>query len=143
MEGSDEHAVYLRLDNALLTQSSDCSFYSEGESFKAEEEEREQDDHRLHQRQKQIDFGKNTREYKRYIRSVAKEDRQVTRASQEHPLTPDKFKKISKRKWDLEMRQWRRLLHEFYDDEPKKKHDRKKTIKERWHKPSFSGSGHS
>ena len=35
----------------------------------------------------------------------------------EHPVTPDKYKLMSKRKWDNEMRQWRRLLHEFYDEE--------------------------
>ncbi len=43
-----------------------------GKTPDAEEEEEEADPKRLMQRQKQIDFGKNTKGYERYIQAVPK-----------------------------------------------------------------------
>jgi hypothetical protein len=72
---------------------------------------KETDPRRLEQRQKQIDFGKNTLGYDRYIAAVPKTKRR--RFAEEHPVTPDKSAKISKRCWDGRVRAWRRLLHRW------------------------------
>ncbi|CCI44066.1 unnamed protein product [Albugo candida] len=63
----------------------------------------------LAQRQKQIDYGKNTIGYKRYRNMVTKENRR----KHSHPLTPDKGLNISKRRFDQVVRSWRRSLHKF------------------------------
>lgn len=72
-------------------------------------EEREKDPKRLQQRQKQIEYGKNTVGYTLYTQAVPKEARQ--RRNPKHPETPDKTLKCSKRGWDGVVRQWRRRLH--------------------------------
>jgi hypothetical protein len=64
----------------------------------------------LHQRQKQIDIGKNTRQYRRYVSLVPKGQRTA-----EHPRTPDPRKPVSRRQFDGLLRQWRQLLHRFDD----------------------------
>ncbi|KAL7719270.1 Histone RNA hairpin-binding protein RNA-binding domain-containing protein [Entamoeba marina] len=61
-------------------------------------------------RQKQITFGKNTIEYKNYIALIPYEDRIST-----DPKTPDIGICCSKRRWDFEVRKWRRALHAFDD----------------------------
>lgn len=68
----------------------------------------------LQQRQKQIDFGKNTLGYDRYVQTVPKNKR-----SKGEPRTPDKYKKMSKRCWDGIVKAWRRQLHSY--DPPKEK----------------------
>jgi len=73
---------------------------------------KEEDDHRLSQRQKQIDFGKNTEGYNRYRELIPKKKR-----AREDPQTPDKSQKCSKRSWDGQIKKWRRLLHK-YDSNP-------------------------
>lgn len=70
------------------------------------------DPHRLCQRQKQIDYGKNTLGYERYIEMVPRYKR-----TKSHPRTPDIRQVCSKRSWDGQIRKWRRLLHEY--DPPK------------------------
>jgi histone RNA hairpin-binding protein len=70
----------------------------------------ESDAHRLAQRQKQIDLGKNTRGYQRYCESVAKHQRTTS-----DPQTPRKDLKCSKRTFDALIKGWRRKLH-VYDD---------------------------
>ena len=70
---------------------------------------------RLAQRQKQIDFGKNTIGYDRYIAAVPKADRE--RMCDRHPGTPNKERVYSKRQWDGIVRQWRRRLHAWDADE--------------------------
>lgn len=72
----------------------------------------EMDPHRLCQRQKQIDYGKNTLGYERYIEMVPRYKR-----TKSHPRTPDIRQVCSKRSWDGQIRKWRRLLHEY--DPPK------------------------
>lgn len=69
---------------------------------------RETDPHRLSQRQKQVDFGKNTLGYDAYIRAVPKDQR-----GPEHPRTPDITLKIAKRGFDGLLSQWRQALHDW------------------------------
>jgi len=68
----------------------------------------ETDPVRLRQRQKQIDYGKNTRGYERYMELVPKHRRRRS-----DPRTPDKHQKYSKRAWDGLVRKWRRDLHRW------------------------------
>eukprot|EP01018_Ginkgo_biloba_P035705 Gb_35891 [translate_table: standard] len=72
------------------------------------EEKLETDAHRLSQRQKQIDYGKNTLGYERYMELVPRKQRKGS-----DPQTPDMNQACSKRRWDGRVRQWRRLLHAF------------------------------
>jgi histone RNA hairpin-binding protein len=58
------------------------------------ESNKEDDEHRLEQRFKQIGYGKNTVAYDRYITAVPKNQR---KGYDEHPRTPDVYEKVSKR----------------------------------------------
>ncbi|KAG2447867.1 hypothetical protein HYH02_007323 [Chlamydomonas schloesseri] len=69
------------------------------------------DPHRLAQRQKQIDFGKNTVGYQRYLQLVPRNKRRRT-----DPATPDIHANISKRRFDGQVVVWRRALHKYDDD---------------------------
>ncbi|TMW67072.1 hypothetical protein Poli38472_012188 [Pythium oligandrum] len=71
--------------------------------------ERETDPHRLAQRQKQIDYGKNTLGYDRYCAQVPRRERRRG----EHPMTPDKTLKVSKKRFDGMIRVWRQALHKY------------------------------
>lgn len=62
----------------------------------------------MEQRQKQIDYGKNTTGYDNYLKAVPRPER-----TKEHPRTPDKSRKCSKRAWDGLIRVWRRQLHKY------------------------------
>ncbi|KAI8825133.1 histone RNA hairpin-binding protein RNA-binding domain-containing protein [Fimicolochytrium jonesii] len=64
------------------------------------------EERRMEQRQKQIDYGKNTAGYQRYIAMIPKQ-----RRKRSDPETPKKETKCSKRCWDGLIRQWRRELH--------------------------------
>jgi len=69
---------------------------------------REGDPRRLEQRQKQIDYGKNTLGYQEYTTAIPKNKRK-----RENPKTPNKFQACSKRSWDGQIRKWRRSLHQW------------------------------
>ncbi|RDD43505.1 Histone RNA hairpin-binding protein [Trichoplax sp. H2] len=77
-------------------------------SFSGTPREREYDDKILSRRQKQIDYGKNTLGYDRYCKTVAKQER-----TKDHPRTPDKNIKVSRRSFDMQIKLWRKKLHEF------------------------------
>jgi len=71
------------------------------------------DPHKLSQRQKQIDMGKNTIAYERYAQDVKKRER-----TRELPHTPDIAEPDSKRQFDGRVREWRRRLHKWEQDNP-------------------------
>ncbi|XP_059052097.1 histone RNA hairpin-binding protein [Achroia grisella] len=62
----------------------------------------------LQRRQKQIDYGKNTVGYHNYTQQVPIDER-----TKDHPKTPDKFTKYSRRSWDALIKIWRKKLHEY------------------------------
>eukprot|EP00099_Drosophila_melanogaster_P014442 NP_477480.1 Stem-loop binding protein [Drosophila melanogaster] len=63
----------------------------------------------LSRRQKQIDYGKNTAAYERYVEMVPKDER-----TRDHPRTPNKYGKYSRRAFDGLVKIWRKSLH-IYD----------------------------
>ncbi|CAH1707892.1 histone RNA hairpin-binding protein [Aphis gossypii] len=67
---------------------------------------RETDPLILARRQKQIDFGKNTIGYVKYLEQVPKHER-----TKRHPKTPPKNLKYTRRAWDGLIKNWRVKLH--------------------------------
>ncbi|EDW04488.1 histone RNA hairpin-binding protein [Drosophila grimshawi] len=83
--------------NSYTSSTSSSSSYTEGDPAV------------LSRRQKQIDYGKNTATYERYVDQVARNER-----TRDHPRTPNKYGKYSRRAFDGLVKIWRKQLH-FYD----------------------------
>lgn len=78
----------------------------------------EADPHRIAQRQKQIDYGKNTLGYQRYTEEVPRNlRRKMTTKILKHPDTPDVTQICSKRSFDGQAKKWRRELHLWDPDD--------------------------
>lgn len=75
-------------------------------------EEYELTEHRLAQRQRQIDIGKATVAYSRYIAAVPKNSRSK---SAKHPVTPNIHAAVTKKAFARTVSQWRTRLH-LWDD---------------------------
>jgi hypothetical protein len=71
----------------------------------------ETDPHKLKQRAKQIEFGKNTIGYQNYTNRVPRRSR--VPGNKSHPVTPRINKVVSKRNFDGQVRAWRRALHQW------------------------------
>ncbi|XP_013107791.1 histone RNA hairpin-binding protein [Stomoxys calcitrans] len=83
--------------NSFTSSSSSSSSYTETDAAI------------LSRRQKQIDYGKNTVAYERYAELIPKTER-----SRDHPRTPNKYGKYSRRAFDGLIKIWRKQLH-YYD----------------------------
>lgn len=65
--------------------------------------------HKINQRMKQIQYGKNTIGYHMYVQAVSVEQREE--GNERHPVTPRVDQQCSKRNWDAQVQKWRRDLH--------------------------------
>ncbi|CAF2071055.1 unnamed protein product [Rotaria magnacalcarata] len=77
-------------------------------------QEVESDPHTLRQRTKEILKGKMSDSYANYLTKYPLKKQRL----REHPTTPNKYRKCSRRCFDGQLRTWRRNLHQF-DEESK------------------------
>ena len=60
----------------------------------------------LARRAKQVEYGKNTVDYDKYIKMVKKDDR-----LDRMPRTPNRNNKYSRRQWDGMVKAWKQSIH--------------------------------
>ncbi|XP_063993241.1 histone RNA hairpin-binding protein [Diachasmimorpha longicaudata] len=101
-DASPEDGSERSFRNRRNSESSDSTI-SSSEKRKTEYET---DPAVLSRRQKDIDYGKNTIGYDRYIQMVPKDQR-----TEGQPKTPPKHVKYSRRGWDGMVKLWRKQLH--------------------------------
>ncbi|CAH1783462.1 unnamed protein product [Owenia fusiformis] len=84
---------------------------SECEELEKQEVKREKETDKvlIAKREKHISYGKNTVGYENYVKLVP-----FGMRTRDHPKTPNKYRKCSRRSWDTQIKIWRRALH-FYD----------------------------
>ncbi|ETO22756.1 hypothetical protein RFI_14434 [Reticulomyxa filosa] len=81
---------------------------------KDQNKEKEEDVHRITQRQRQIELGKKSPEYQFFQQFMeAYNKTTLHKAALNLPLPPDPFDKISKRRFDGKIKKWRKDLHQF------------------------------
>ncbi|KAK9823081.1 hypothetical protein WJX72_000049 [[Myrmecia] bisecta] len=91
---------------------SDDFFVEPAGTSNQQQPQQETDARRLQQRQKQIDYGKNTLAYQRYVKAVPRYNRRILHGVVPiDPITPDIRQNISKRCFDGQVKKWRRMLH--------------------------------
>ncbi|CEM07551.1 unnamed protein product [Vitrella brassicaformis CCMP3155] len=78
----------------------------------------ELDEHRLLQRGRQIEIGKDTEGYRQYSAHVPKDRRKPHWSDSLHPQTPNIHECCPKRHFDSRVRLWRRQLHLWDEGEP-------------------------
>lgn len=69
---------------------------------------------RARKRLSRVMKGKDTKGYRNYISAIPKDQRSKKKR---HPFTPDAFEKMSTRRFNGRVREWRRRLHEYDDVE--------------------------
>ena len=74
--------------------------------FRVPKYERETDEEVLKRREKQLDYGKNTVDYDKYLKLVPKKQR-----TDRMPRTPNKNLKHSRRAWDGMVKKWKQDIH--------------------------------
>ncbi|KAL1461180.1 hypothetical protein WDU94_013103 [Cyamophila willieti] len=105
----DQHTPYAKFKDGSRKRHREDSIQSPSTPGSGKKLEYETDTAVLLRRQKQIDFGKNTVGYDRYCQMVKKEER-----TKDHPKTPPRELKYSRRAWDGLIKSWRSRLH-FWD----------------------------
>lgn len=102
------HVDSERFPRTRLNSEGTSNFSSSCSSLSSRNKELETDELTLQRRQKQIDYGKNTIGYDNYLKEIPKQMRR-----REHPKTPPKHLKFSRRAWEGLIKSWRIRLHAF------------------------------
>jgi len=103
---------------------------SDGDDFKENEQlastapyVKETDVIVLNRRQKQINYGKNTLDYDKYVKKVPREFRKDMM-----PRTPNKSMKFTRRQWDGIVKNWKQMIHTTVEALEKNERDSDDTL---------------